>query len=63
MEGEARGNWMGDEQGPSDWRYWERTFVAPIFDDEMACFNPIRLQNAGQAWFYDGEVIALTEGS
>ncbi len=61
IDGQARGNWQENEQGSSDWRYWERTFVAQSFDDGQACFHPIRLQGGGQAWFYGAKVIALTE--
>lgn len=61
IDGQARGNWQENEQGSSDWGYWERTFVAQSFDDGQACFHPIRLQGGGQAWFYGAKVIALAE--
>jgi hypothetical protein len=62
IDGEARGNWTGDELGSTDWAYWEREFRAPVYDDGQACFSPVRLLGAGQAWFYAGQVIALTDG-
>lgn len=63
IDEQPRGNWAGDEPGATEWRFLERTFVAPAFDDGQACFSPIRLLSAGQAWFHDSELIELPVGS
>lgn len=57
---EARGQWTGDERGASEWRYWEREFIAPDFDGGQACFNPIRLAGKGQAWVYAPKLESVT---
>ncbi len=51
MAGEARGIWPGTQYGPSGWTYWEQTFTMPEFDDDQACFYPVRLLDSGQIWF------------
>ncbi len=60
VAGQASGQWTGDERGASDWRYWEREFIAPDFDNGQACFNPIRLSGNGQAWFFAPTLEAVT---
>lgn len=56
VNGEPKGSWLGDQHGPREWEYWEREFVAPKFDEYQGCFSPIRLINAGKAWFFDSQV-------
>jgi len=52
VDGQPQGHWPGNQTGPMDWKQWEQTFVAPAFDDDLACFHPLRLESRGQAWFY-----------
>lgn len=60
LNAEIKGYWPGTQYGASDWRYWERTFVAPAFEDNQACFYPVRLLSPGQVWFHSAtlELIA-----
>ncbi|MCA9971850.1 MAG: hypothetical protein KC425_16615, partial [Anaerolineales bacterium] len=60
--GRARGIWPGDQRGPAEWALWEQTFVAPEFDDGLACFYPVLLQGEGQFWFYDPVLVMLPGG-
>ncbi|HMT20770.1 MAG TPA: hypothetical protein PKE20_05910 [Promineifilum sp.] len=60
VDGQIDGRWQGDEQGPTDWRFWERDFIAPAFEDGVGCFYPVRLKHAGQAWFYGAQVAPVT---
>jgi len=56
IEGEPAGRWPGDQTGSQEWKLWERTFTADDFDDQRACFHPVRLVGLGRAWFYGAEL-------
>ncbi len=54
IEGSDRGYWLKDtpQASSQDWNLWEISFTAPLFDDNMACFHPVRVEGAGEAWFH-----------
>lgn len=63
IDGEPRGHWPGNQTGPMDWKWWERIFVAPAFDDNLACFHPLHLESRGQAWFHSATLTLVRQQS
>lgn len=61
LNGVIKGYWPGTQHGASDWKYWERTFTTPTFEDNQACFYPIRLLSPGRAWFYSAKLELITK--
>lgn len=42
----------GANTGSLDWAYWAYDLTAPEFDNNRACFHPVRLLGLGQVWFH-----------
>ncbi|MCP4541872.1 MAG: hypothetical protein GY832_32485 [Chloroflexi bacterium] len=56
VNGQQSGHWPGNQFESVGWRYEERSFVAPEFDGNRACFHPVRLEGRGQFWFYNASL-------
>lgn len=58
INGQDSGVWAGNGfyQGSRDWTFFETTWTAPAFDNNIACFHPIRLQSQGHAWMHTPEL-------
>jgi tetratricopeptide (TPR) repeat protein len=59
VDGAPRGIWPGTQQGSMDWILWETQFLAPDYEDHLACFYPIRLNGAGEALFYRPTILEV----
>lgn len=53
IDGSPRGIGAAYLDGGADWHFVERQFIAPEYDKERACFYPLRLYGAGQAWILE----------
>lgn len=42
----------GTHTGSNEWTYWEHDLTAPAFDNDRACFYPVRLLDVGEVWFH-----------
>lgn len=56
-----KGSWIGDQYGSSEWLYWENVFIAPQFDDNWACFHPVRIGSNAEVWFYEAKLEIIAE--
>lgn len=61
VNGSPQGSWPGNQTGTSGWTYWDRTFIAPKFDDQWACFHPVRIGKSGKTWFYNVRLKIIQE--
>ncbi len=64
VDGSPNGHSLaGVQTGAQEWEYWERVFTAPVFDQNRACFHPVRLLDVGQAWFHSAALRLVKGGS
>lgn len=53
LGGTHQGAWANASVQTDAWQQLEHNFIAPAYDDGVACFHPARLAGAGEVWVRD----------
>jgi tetratricopeptide (TPR) repeat protein len=61
INGIQQGTSAGDQFGSTDWEKWEIEFIAPSYDNNRACFHPIRIHSEGEAYIYNPLLTVINE--